>query len=141
MPRKTSAEWAAIFIAADRDKSGKLDEKEFKEMFVRSGVQLSDHQIKNTFNYCEGNNGDKMITFDEFMKGMTKMENLIVKLTALFKKYDKDKNGQLSKQELTEVLRACGGNYTEEEIVNILDRMDSSRDGKVSLDEFLNSIL
>ncbi|KAI8789000.1 calmodulin-2/4, partial [Biomphalaria glabrata] len=65
----------------------------------------------------------------------------IVKLTALFKKYDKDKNGQLSKQELTEVLRACGGNYTEEEIVNILDRMDSSRDGKVSLDEFLNSIL
>ncbi|KAH9524712.1 Calcium-binding protein SP 1A [Bulinus truncatus] len=141
MQRRTMEQWAAIFKAADKDKSGKLDAEEFKDMFLKAGVNLTEAQLNQAFHYCEGPRGDKSVTFKEFLKGMSRMEEMIKKLTALFNSFDKDKSGSLTKPEIKEILLACGANYTEAELELIINKMDLSRDGKISLDEFLNAMM
>ncbi|CAL1530928.1 unnamed protein product [Lymnaea stagnalis] len=141
MPKTSLKEWEALFRAADKDKSGALDLNELKAMLRSANSRITDSQIADTFVYFEGNNGDKRVTLAEFIKGMKKLEEFLNKLTALFHKFDKDSSGFLEKNEFKKVLEACGSKLTEAELAEILRKTDTSRDGKISLEEFLSAMM
>ena len=56
------------------------------------------------------------------------------KLKALFELYDENKDGTLSKEEISHALFCL-----DEEAQKALDEMDENHDGKINYEEFVNS--
>ena len=57
-------------------------------------------------------------------------------LTQIFKLYDNNGNGYISKMELQQISKAFGEESSLDEIEEVIEMMDTDCDGKVSFDEF-----
>ncbi|KAL4787322.1 hypothetical protein BJX76DRAFT_318883 [Aspergillus varians] len=55
----------------------------------------------------------------------------------VFAVFDKDGNGEITAQELGEVMRSLGQNPTDTELQDIVDELDVDRTGTIDFDEFL----
>ncbi|KAF1002831.1 calcium-binding allergen Ole e 8-like [Apium graveolens] len=53
-----------------------------------------------------------------------------------FKRFDANNDGQLSAEELSEVIKTLGSTPSAEEITRMMEEIDTDKDGFVSLDEF-----
>mmetsp|Transcript_22915 Transcript_22915/g.52523 ORF Transcript_22915/g.52523 Transcript_22915/m.52523 type:complete len:193 (+) Transcript_22915:87-665(+) len=67
------------------------------------------------------------------------------KVTAIFKRFDKDGSGTISKDELTKVLKSLdyktfGGLDGEKKINTVMRMADTNRDGQINYEEFMNWI-
>ncbi|XP_013416722.1 EF-hand calcium-binding domain-containing protein 6 isoform X2 [Lingula anatina] len=62
-------------------------------------------------------------------------------LRRAFKKNDLNNSGYLEVIEFRRVLESCGLNVSEEDIYHIMSEFDKNLDGKISYEEFLNSLL
>ena len=63
--------------------------------------------------------------------------------TALFARYDKDKSGTMSADELTAIIRRVGGKkgkLSDREGRYVIKMMDENADGEISLEEFVNFV-
>ncbi|KAK3771291.1 hypothetical protein RRG08_024370 [Elysia crispata] len=138
-PKKSVSEWEEAFKLADKDGSGTLEINELRELLKEGNCNMPDSQIADVFVYFDGPKGDKRITMEEFNKGMRNLEMFIGKLRQLFDKFDTDKSGFLDKNELRKVMEFSGHKFTDSEINDILKGADSSGDGKISFDEFLQA--
>ncbi|GFR90513.1 calmodulin [Elysia marginata] len=139
-PKKKSVnEWEEAFKLADKDGSGTLEKKELTELLKEGSCNMPESQIDNVFVYFDGPEGDQRITMEEFIKGMRNIEIFIGRLRSLFDKFDTDKSGYLDSNELRKVMEFSGHKFTDSEINDILKGADSSGDGKISFDEFLNA--
>lgn len=58
-----------------------------------------------------------------------------------FSAVDADKNGYLTRDEFSDILKEYGFYATSEEISWLIDRYDKNRDGRISYSEFLDEIL
>jgi Ca2+-binding EF-hand superfamily protein len=58
-----------------------------------------------------------------------------------FAAVDSDRNGYLTRDEFTEILKEYGFYATSEEITWLLDRYDKNRDGRITYSEFIDEIL
>lgn len=56
----------------------------------------------------------------------------------IFKLFDKDDNGSITKEELLGVMRSLGQFARVDELQDMLDEMDLNKDGTVSFDEFVD---
>jgi Ca2+-binding EF-hand superfamily protein len=61
-------------------------------------------------------------------------------VASMFRRLDKDGNGDLDHLELASALRRFGANLAEKEIENVMSHMDIDGNGRVDLDEFLQFI-
>ena len=57
-------------------------------------------------------------------------------LTQIFKLYDNNGDGYISKMELQQISKAFGEESSIDEIEEVVEMMDTDCDGKVSFDEF-----
>ena len=57
-------------------------------------------------------------------------------LTQIFKLYDNNGDGYISKMELQQISKAFGEESSLDEIEEVIEMMDTDCDGKVSFDEF-----
>ena len=57
-------------------------------------------------------------------------------LTKIFKLYDNNSDGYISKMELQQISKAFGEESSIDEIEEVVEMMDTDCDGKVSFDEF-----
>ncbi|GFN75355.1 calmodulin [Plakobranchus ocellatus] len=133
------SEWEEAFKLADKDNSGTIDYNELKAMLKEGNCNLPESQIDDIFEYFDGPKGDRRITLKEFVKGLENIVKYIEKLQRLFDKYDADKSGYLDKNELRKILELTGHKFTDSEIEKVLKMADTSGDGKVSFDEFLDA--
>ncbi|OJJ59963.1 hypothetical protein ASPSYDRAFT_44365 [Aspergillus sydowii CBS 593.65] len=67
----------------------------------------------------------------------TLSEDQISQYRDVFKIFDKDGNGDISAEELGEVMRSLGQNPTETELKDMVDELDLDRTGTIDFDEFL----
>jgi Ca2+-binding EF-hand superfamily protein len=87
-------------------------------------------------------NGDGTIQFQEFAKTMggsfycKKSKDDIV---AEFRKYDKDNSGQITVDELQQVMKNCRGNVTRSECLQMVKKVDKDNNGKVNLAGNINN--
>lgn len=59
----------------------------------------------------------------------------------LFARWDSDKSGSLSRDELAEVLEACDPTLTAEQVNKLFVAADANKDGKLDINEFVKWIL
>lgn len=60
----------------------------------------------------------------------------IDEIKRVFNRYDANNDGQLSAEELSEVIKTLGTTPSPEEITRMMEEMDTDKDGFISLDEF-----
>jgi len=65
-----------------------------------------------------------------------KMASVSERLVALFRKFDMNDDGRISRAELSRVLKVVNPKFTDQEIHRCLSTMDSSHDGYIDYEEF-----
>uniref|UniRef100_A0A0N4ZLA4 Calmodulin n=1 Tax=Parastrongyloides trichosuri TaxID=131310 RepID=A0A0N4ZLA4_PARTI len=60
----------------------------------------------------------------------------LIEITALFEKFDLNRNGFIERSELKSVMESMDGKVTDNEIDNMFLVADKNKDGKIDLDEF-----
>ncbi|XP_037090444.1 Kv channel-interacting protein 1-like [Pollicipes pollicipes] len=134
---------------------GVVDEDDFKDIYSRffpqqSNTSLYAHYVFNTFDVSSP---DRVINFEEFLKWLSRLCRGTVeeKLRWMFRLYDINNDGRITRGEMTSVfisIYALLGGVTlgmlqDDSVVStkvdhVFQRMDTNRDGVVTLDEFLD---
>ncbi|KAI9260207.1 hypothetical protein BY458DRAFT_516515 [Sporodiniella umbellata] len=60
----------------------------------------------------------------------------VEELKKCFEKFDKNGDGQISENELKEVMKDLGENLSDTEIKDMIQEADSNKDGKIDFEEF-----
>merc|ERR1719186_104122 len=138
--------------AADKDGNGLITTEELRFMIVTAGFEEEDEAsgMANMFMAMGDTSGDKKLKIEEvvslFIDG-PKEEEPMDKMKQIFRMYDTDADGFISKKELLEYINSMG--YVDEddtpEDVNMMVNMlmagsDEDRDGKLSYEEFSDII-
>ena len=77
----------------------------------------------------------------ETLTGFGSVEARQLKMTRLFKKYDKDKSGKLNQEEFGAAMAALCFTGVKTQLEKLFDRYDTEDDGTVSYTEFINRVL
>ena len=64
-------------------------------------------------------------------------ENKLIECKEIFDYFDTDKDGEITLEELGELLRALGENPTEKELQKMMDQIDDDKSGRINFKEFL----
>lgn len=135
------------FKTYDRDGDGAIDRGELHKALTNYKFNFSDQEVDIIF--AAGDiDGDGCVDFEEFMYLMCPSTAQIVKkfrdsyktineVKGAFRKYDKNRDGGLSKSELGRMMMSTGHSFTDMEIAAILNLGDRDGDGEIDLDEFM----
>ncbi|CAG7720729.1 unnamed protein product [Allacma fusca] len=130
--------------------SGKLNPVKFQELYTVVFPHGNPHVFSDYVFTCFDENGDRKIDFREFLCALHVIARGTIdqKINWMFRMYDQDKNGEIDRTEmkdLVEVLYELYGretleakfSMTSEALArNLLSTMDLNNDGKISLEEF-----
>jgi len=135
----------SLFQKYDTDGSGRLGKREVLTL-LKDDLGLKEDQAQAQYMLMD-KDGDGDMSFDELRvwlrsgQGFSNIDNssryyVLQKAIAEFKKYDKDGNGTIDKEEFKSLMRSLG--YSDEsQFDNAMRSLDTSGDGKISFTEFL----
>ena len=130
-----------IFEALDQDNDGKISTADLKTALTNAGFEITDEEVAGIIGMADADNSGT-VSWDEFLKVMEKRpikRRIEAALKRLFDEFDKDKSGFITSDELRSLIEEAG--FGEEvsaaEITELIARVDTNGDGKVSFDEFL----
>merc|ERR1712226_1063802 len=136
------------FTGLDVDGNGDVTVDELGEILksMRLKLKLSDHQIKRVLKQIDSN-GDGSIDTEELMDILEKFDTDGVVYKALhhrsairqaFMKYDEDKSGYITKDELVEIIKdRTGINVPEKHIERMMADCDKNDDNQINYEEFV----
>ncbi|CAD8138169.1 unnamed protein product [Paramecium octaurelia] len=103
--------------------------------------ELKCHQIVDHLFEQADVNGSNQIDYTEFVIAFAKKEQIMAqnKLEKAFKLFDKDGNGQISKQELQDIMG--GVQLSDNQWSNVFGELDLNGDGVVTLQEFTEMLI
>merc|ERR1712025_1462234 len=145
------------YLLTTMSKRGKTQKKEPEKFrahkYERPGLSEDEvEEIKEAFVLFD-NDGSGAISVNELTSAMQSLGfdvkhavvyNMVADLDAdgseeidrVFKLFDKDRNGTLEADDLSRVCKELGEDMTEEDIREVIGRMDVDGDGAVGLDDF-----
>jgi len=136
MPKPTKAAIKAAFTKVDKDGTGKLAAGQVKKMLIELGDTPSEEGFKY-FMALADKDGDKMVNYQEVIDAFYKELDMKTYLSIMFKIYDADGNGKLSRKEIAQMEGAMTSEDSEEEEVDdVLEDGDTDGDGMISFDEY-----
>lgn len=131
-----------VFRALDTNSDGKLTPDEiksgYKEFYDKELTDEEVHDIVKRVNF----RGNGAIDYSEFLVASMFEKNLLdeKRLKAAFKMFDKDKDGYIDADNLTEVMASFGDSSKEEmdDYINnkIIREFDADGDGVISYEDF-----
>ncbi|XP_077991427.1 neo-calmodulin-like [Glandiceps talaboti] len=144
-PKCTEDELTAKFKEADTDDSGYLTRDEIKKVLADIGEDgINDAEIDTLIEKIDKNDDGK-VHYGEFYKNWKeaceeqKQEDVDREnIRKAFKNMDKDGNGLLTKEEVTQALKDCNAYEGNDQVQKMIDDADVDGDGKVRYEEFVN---
>ena len=125
-----------IFKSLDKNGNGRLEYQELKTGFEQYfGKYLTDVEINKVIEEVDGDN-DGFISYEEFLRVSINQKQLLDEknLKLAYDRFDLNKDGRLSKEEVKKVLGT-----TDHEYINLLlSYIDENNDGYISFEEFKN---
>lgn len=130
------------FEALDEDKTGQVDAEELSRALKKSKLNISDEQIEAIIKEVDSA-GNNMINYTEFLAATMTARKWLNdnRLMMLFKEFDIDDTGFITKENLEEAFHKLDKPITKADIKAILDAHDDSKDGKISYEEFCKMML
>ena len=130
-----------IFGDIDTDKSGFLNVQQVKEVSSRLGQPHDEGYIKTMFTAMDKNRDGK-VDEKEFVEWFTNdrvgsKSYFHQKVTQIFNEIDIDNSGYLTEQELKDISIQLGQELSTQKIKVIFKEMDSNKNGKIEIDEFI----
>merc|ERR1712136_135148 len=144
LPLDLLQEYQESFQIMDRRSTGKISTQELLFVFSSINIHLTQQQIKyyanEVFSIDFINNDDRIFEFYHFV-------GLIVAITtecvssedfmSVFKEFDKDKDGFITKDDLKSLLMRLGDDITDDDIIDMISEADRDGDGMVSMEDFM----
>ena len=135
--KEETDKFAEIFRGADVNNDGLLSKEELKQCIDENFGQLMgsfvdvDAMFKSIDLDLSGT-----VSYSEFLTAAMESSELLSKqrLQSAFKKFDKDGDGSISKDEVQAVLAAC----EDLDVDVVMSRFDLDGDGVISFEEFVN---
>ena len=136
------------FAGLDMDGNGDVTVEELGEILrsMRLKLKLSDIQIKRVLKQID-TNGDGTVDTEELLDILEKFDTDGVVYKALhhrssirqaFEKYDEDKSGYITKDELVEIIRdRTGIKVPEKHIERMMAESDKNDDNQINYEEFV----
>mmetsp|Transcript_13818 Transcript_13818/g.26345 ORF Transcript_13818/g.26345 Transcript_13818/m.26345 type:complete len:172 (+) Transcript_13818:58-573(+) len=103
-----------LFNRFDPDGNGVLDREEF-------------------FAYCAKGSGEVRSLI---RKGVPESDDAVDKVVEIFRAWDRDGDGTISKDELERVLIVLNPSFTKKDLTNIMKAADKNNDGVIDYEEF-----
>jgi len=130
-----------IFEALDQDGDGKITTDDLKQALANAGFELTDDEAEFVISKADAD-GTGSVSWDEFLKVL---ENRPIKkriekaLRRLFDEFDTDNSGFITADNVRQLINDAGfgDDVTDEEISELISRVDKEGDGKVSFEEFV----
>ncbi|OMJ85801.1 hypothetical protein SteCoe_12794 [Stentor coeruleus] len=121
-----------VFMCADKDGDGFLSKNEIEKATEDFNFKIDTQEIMKQ---CDTDKNG-LINYSEFLTATVNKNKAYCRknLENAFKRFDKNGDGQIDKEELRESL----GKSAYESIVNrMVDEADTNKDGKINFDEFV----
>merc|ERR1719295_2376038 len=144
--RKTVKDVQNAFKQFDRDGDGSIDKNELSQGLSQVG-SFTKQDIDTLF--AAGDvDGDGAIDYEEFIALMCPSASDIIEkfrakyrnvndVKAAFKRFDRNGDGALEKNELCDALKSSGESYSDVEVDAIFSLGDVDGDGEITLEEFI----
>jgi len=144
LPLDLLQEYQESFQIMDRRNTGKISTQELLFVFSSINIHLTQQQIKyytnEIFHIDFINSDDRIFEFYHFV-------GLIVAITtecvssedfmSVFKEFDKDKDGFITKDDLKSLLMRLGDDITDDDVIDMISEADRDGDGMVSMEDFM----
>ena len=121
-----------LFDSIDVDKNGSISVAEAKGILQKMGLPVTNRQVAEFLKKVDVNR-DNVIDWEEFY-GFVKERRITMR--GLFDAIDTDKSGFIDPQEVFLALRGQGLVVDPEATSEILRKIDTNKDGKISFEEF-----
>ena len=121
-----------VFNSIDTDRSGHIDQQEFRKACEELSLSLSDEEITRCFESDRDRDG--RLDFEEYSAF------IFNRLQRTFRDIDKDNTGTIDINELRDVLRRLGTvrQVTDREIRAMFAKVDTNENGEIDFEEFSN---
>ncbi|CAE7410041.1 CML12 [Symbiodinium pilosum] len=143
-----------VFMMFDKDGSGQLDMVELRDVLHTLNPHFSQMEVAYYCKWLDGSgNSDGLISHKEFMdwlktgsQASEELRRIIIaetgssvsaRLREVFRRFDKDNNGNLDLEEMSRVFRVLSPSFNIREIKDLLDELDTGGDKRVSRPEFM----
>ena len=145
--RKTVKDVQDAFKQFDQDGNGSIDKNELTMALKSSGGIFTQQDIDTIFAAADSDNNGE-IDYEEFIGLMCPSASDIVEkfrskyttmndVKAAFKRFDRNGDGALSKEELSAAMKSSGDSYSDVEVNAIFSLGDVDGDGEITLEEFI----
>ena len=144
---KTTKDVQEAFKRFDLNGDGSIDREELTQALGGSGQSFTQQEINAIFNAADVNK-DGTVDYEEFICLMCPSAADIVRkfrsqyvhiedVRAAFKRFDRNGDGALDKQELSSALKSCGQSFSDMEVNAIFSLGDADGDGEITMNEFV----
>ena len=138
------------------DESGKISQIELGNILKALNIKVNDNQLKQFVAEMDSDQSGLLkyfipmnnslffyqgeIEFNEFCRVMSEAffkKYTDKELRVAFQQFDQDGSGYIQANELESIMRKMGRRFNKSQIDNMVKSLDSSGDGKISFDEFV----
>lgn len=125
------------FLKIDTDHTGYIDASELAEAMKKSNMEVPASEIDKIIKEIDYK-GNKQINYSEFIAATFSTKQILndSKMMVLFKEFDVDNSGYITKENLVEAFEKLEKNITKAEIDEIISKHDLAKDGQISFKEF-----
>ena len=131
-------EFREVFEMFDNDGEGAIDAQELATVMRALGQNPTQAELEEMVKRVDSD-GSGQIEFEEFLQLMAiriKEDDTEEGLIEAFKVFDRDQGGDITNDELREVMRSLGSKMDEEDIDEMVRKMDFNGDGVIDYAEF-----